>query len=773
MAVDRSDVNFSVGADNGKFIAAFDGIKAKVSESMSGVQASFANLLGPAGALKTALAALAAVGGAAFMKDAIDATAKMTEQAMDLGRALGVSTNEARAIQMSMEDLGASTGEYEGAAKGMIKRLAENEEEMQAMGLATRDAAGNLRPLNDLVVDGIAVLGQYKEGTDRAIASKALFGKGIDASSKLMLYNTQVLQESQAAMQDLGLEVGENSVAAWKAFDAEMDRAKFGVDGIKKAIGDALMPVVTTLVEVFNGIMPKAIVVVRGALGGLAAAFLFVRTGVVVLWETINAMVVTVAEPIRALVEALYKAVTGDFSGAVTAIKSIGTNIASAWGGAMDSMVASSQKTRDQIAAIFGQDTAAGSGGGMGPGSKNAATKTQKDKKEKSAKAEKEPVEQSRMNEYQTALEQRKLVFERENQMREFSKAQELAYWQEVLAAANLGEKDRAQIVLKAAKLEVEIARSTAKQLSEVQQLRQEDRSKAELDRITELENIARQELDLGLINQKDLLAQQRDFNAQRMAVELDLLGKKLELAKLDPDKNLVLIEQLEIQKLEIMRKYAAANQQVAREMQAEAVGPIKNIIDTMSNSISRLGKTLLTDWKNIGSALKKTFSEIGFSIIEETITKPLKAKIAAWLSEKIFGKAKTLGRMGELAAEAGAGGVASMAAAPFPLNLSALGFGAAMSAAALAFAPMASAAGGFDIPAGINPIVQTHAREMILPTEQADVIRDMADGGGGAGGAMHVTIHAVDAQSIERLFRDNPQAFAAGMKQAARRGFN
>lgn len=45
-----------------------------------------------------------------------------------------------------------------------------------------------------------------------------------------------------------------------------------------------------------------------------------------------------------------------------------------------------------------------------------------------------------------------------------------------------------------------------------------------------------------------------------------------------------------------------------------------------------------------------------------------------------------------------------------------------------------ASAAGGYDIPAGVNPVVQTHAREMILPEQYADVIRNMAGGSGGGG---------------------------------------
>jgi hypothetical protein len=41
----------------------------------------------------------------------------------------------------------------------------------------------------------------------------------------------------------------------------------------------------------------------------------------------------------------------------------------------------------------------------------------------------------------------------------------------------------------------------------------------------------------------------------------------------------------------------------------------------------------------------------------------------------------------------------------------------------------------GYDIPTGVNPVVQAHAKEMILPEKFADVIRGMAEGGGSGGG--------------------------------------
>ncbi|MEO6824655.1 MAG: hypothetical protein ABI167_08030 [Nitrosospira sp.] len=77
----------------------------------------------------------------------------------------------------------------------------------------------------------------------------------------------------------------------------------------------------------------------------------------------------------------------------------------------------------------------------------------------------------------------------------------------------------------------------------------------------------------------------------------------------------------------------------------------------------------------------------------------------------------------------------------------------------------VASAAGGFDIPAGINPMTQLHQREMVLPAEHADTIRGLK----GGGGDVHLHVHATDADSVRRLFRDNGRIMAEVLSQQMR----
>lgn len=93
------------------------------------------------------------------------------------------------------------------------------------------------------------------------------------------------------------------------------------------------------------------------------------------------------------------------------------------------------------------------------------------------------------------------------------------------------------------------------------------------------------------------------------------------------------------------------------------------------------------------------------------------------------------------------------------------------MAAAAAAFAPAASAAGGYDIPAGMNPITQLHAREMVLPAKQADVIRGLADGEGlvQRDPEIHVHITAHDTQGVRDLFMNNQPALVEAIKKAHR----
>jgi hypothetical protein len=55
----------------------------------------------------------------------------------------------------------------------------------------------------------------------------------------------------------------------------------------------------------------------------------------------------------------------------------------------------------------------------------------------------------------------------------------------------------------------------------------------------------------------------------------------------------------------------------------------------------------------------------------------------------------------------------------------------------------LAVAAKGFDVPAGVNPVTQLHAEEMVLPAHLANTVRDLAANAGGGGAPRSATIKA------------------------------
>ena len=69
----------------------------------------------------------------------------------------------------------------------------------------------------------------------------------------------------------------------------------------------------------------------------------------------------------------------------------------------------------------------------------------------------------------------------------------------------------------------------------------------------------------------------------------------------------------------------------------------------------------------------------------------------------------------------------------------------------------LASARGGYDIPAGVNPLTQLHEREMVLPAQHADTIRALGEGGTAGGGTnIHLNLSAIDGKSAKRFLMDN-----------------
>lgn len=742
MPIAGQPITTAIDANPTGFLGALSRIERSTKDTFSklGLQAS--QVTGPLDVMKERLGkvtvAIAAVAAAAVK--AVTETARFTEESMDLGRALGASAAVGGTWLSALQDVGASTGEVSTASRGLLKNVRDNEQALNAMGLVTRTASGELRSMDQLMLDAIQTVNGYKEGTDRNLAAQAVFGKGVEGSSKLLKLNSDTIRENKQLQEEMGLIVGDRAVAAFKEYDQSMDRLTVVMKGLWASVGQVLMPVLTELGNWMTTIGPGAARVLRGAITPFAALFHGLSASVKMFTEYLSFAFESAGTTVMGVVEMLKRAASGDWDGAKAAFSQM-TEAWEARARLMASNIAGNlEQTRDKLKALWDglaetPDTSTpGESGGKG----FVDTKTDPAK------------ESSIMAALQAQLEARKYVFEKENQGREFSKAQELAFWREILETTKLSTKDQEQAVLKFRRLEVEVAREAAKQLREIDAAKSEGVLRSTLAEIDAAEARAEGEVTAGRMTQASLLSLQREFNEARLVEELEFQDRKRAVLMQDPDRNLAALEQLEQAKAEIRERYAAKGAEIMRAQSAEARKPIESIVQSFQQSLGQVGTALLTNWRNIGQALRGVLASIGQSIIQEIALKPLQARLAAWVKERGL----VLAGIGADAAKAGSGAAASQASIPIIGPVLAIGAMAAILAAVGGMAgKVPSAAGGFDIPKGMNPLTQLHEREMVLPATLADTVRDMAAGRGDSQGSRAPAAVQLRATNVGRDF--------------------
>lgn len=778
------DVDFEIGAEvsplKQKLREAGDAVKTFAREG----EASISGMTGPLGALQEKFVMIGAVlaGGAVFT-EAVNRAKEWTEQSVDMGAALGITATEAGNLKAALAEEGVEMGTFMSAAQKLSANLKENESDLNKMGIATRDAAGNIRPLVDMTVNAIEVVNGYKAGADRAMAANVAFGKGFEIAGDLAKVNSDLIAENTARQQALAAVVTNESVAAFEEYDAAGKGVSATLRAVQQTIGTVLMPVLATLANWFIAVGPAAITIVRGAFGGLAATFHLVTTGVTVLWETINAMVVSVAEPIRAVVSAIGRAMSGDFAGAGDAIMGIGKNISAAWGQAFDVMAAKALSTRERISNIFSSGTAVTdveSGGRSGAG----LVKSDKDKKAGSkSKAEAEP---SFMSYYEAALAERKRLASEEDALRDYTKAEELAYWQSLLSAAQLHGKDRLAIEKKVSDLTVQVRRDEAKEKLALDAETSRNRDAMAMGRVDAAQAAAQAALDMEQITKVQMAALEIDYENQRWAIQKAGQTERIALAEADPNASPAELARVKNQMLEIEQRHQIAVATLTGKYRAEQAAETLQVWSSLGDRMSGLWDKGIQAMMNGTLTWRNAFRAIGAELVGWFANNVVGAMLKDWIAGEMKKLAMKLGFLGQEkgaqviasgeimgtkgaeatavaganAVEAGTGAAAAVAPIPFIGPVLALAAMASVFAAVMAMGSRKSAAKGYDIPRGVNPLVQTHEEEMILPSKYANVIRDLAESRGQAQAAPSasfsptIAVTAMDSRDVSRALR-------------------
>jgi hypothetical protein len=441
--------------------------------------------------------------------------------------------------------------------------------------------------------------------------------------------------------------------------------------------------------------------------------------------------------------------------------------IRGAWSAAMASVREQAQTTWQRV-----QDTWGGAGGAGVPEGGGLGTRTmaQKAPPAKAAAAgPKEAAAPSRIGQWEAELAEIKARYQRENDLRELAKGKELEYWQEIAAATTLTAQERIAVAKRTAEAELAILREESATRKGLNAEAIAERERAGLAALAMARLESRALLDDDKITKAQQLEQEQQFAQQELEIHRAAVAARMEALKDDPTKNAVALAQLQDQMLQLEREYNLKRRELEVQQQRESQFSWKGLFDSIGSNFAQSIQGMLRGTTSLVQGLRSLFGSL-LNTIVGFLTQWAAKWAATQLANLVLDKTVKGSEVASAVALAGANGVASWAGAPWPINLGAPAFGAQMAATAASFGVVAAAERGFDIPAGVNPVTQLHAREMVLPAAIADPLREQLAGGGMGGGTVVYNDHS--GRLTQAQIRENAYTIARELNRLGRLNF-
>lgn len=870
MADRDDDVQVRIGADTGELAPKLNTAAKDVKEATGSMREDLNKLGEATTALKGLFMGLSVIMSAATgMAVAITATGVLSDQVKNLATNMGISREEASGLNVALRTIGVSSQEYIAINDKMERQLRRNEDGINKMGVATRTVNGEYLSQSTILQNALQATLQYKEGTDRNLASMVLFGVGFNQASNLLNMNAKVMEESRAIAHAFGVVVGTELEGQFDKLRAATGLLTTLLQGLLATVGQAVMPVIESftdflrsnavpimedvhgvvmlvsevfglLIEVLSGLWQivkdsfKAIGELAHEVFGVSIpndlnVFASVIAAIRIVIQTLRAIAELAFEKIKFAIEEVtgvvktliivWRALQNlDLSGATAAISK-----------GMDEAEARLRKHRQTIAAIIadsdnkvkviagGQDenySNEGRGKTEGGGTRKFVDPNPKRQRHASDKgvlaaqlAEQKAALEADLAATKDNLERAGLLYDQayaKNQItiREFYAAKlqmdqtaadkaigvkkaELDNINTQIAAAAAkktpqGDKEvlqfRTQLIKTTSDLQIlearraELAVNNSAKMLEAERVAADKiaaiqinaKEKASLNELNNQQLVNNGKYDAQLINNEQLIELERQLENEKTKIQTEAIMARREL-EMGGNRDPAAIAELNAQLEALEQQHQSKILEIDIRRNLEANRSWLAVQNTMVGSFNSAVSGLISGTMTLQGAFASMAISLGQVLVSELVTKPLAAKLIAWAQEKIF----NVSGVTSAAGVAGAAATASAAAIPMVGWMIAPAAGAAASAAAMAYAPLAAAEQGFDIPAGMNPITQLHQKEMVLPEEHAETLRDMA---GNGGGTPRIEYHDHTGTLSRQAIRENVKHIADALKDYARK---
>lgn len=687
-------------------------VKSAVEQATAGMQ-RFSGVLGGLSVAAAAAGLSRTINQIADLDDAAEKTGASVEALSSLLNTLGPTGVSLDTITTAMSRLNKAMNNADDETKGAG-------EAFQVLGIKTRDAAGNLRPTETVLEEVARKLSEYKDSANKTALAVAIFGK---SGAELL----PMLKDLASTTREAGTVTGDQAAAAEKAANA---LRKLGVEmtNMQQALTNALIPSLND----FLGKL-RSIASISGNPLKWGKYLFGDASDIDGEVDRIQAEVVKL-EAMRARVRALPMG-QQDAAGVGDIDVQLGLY-------ARQLQEAKAVQRAQQGLGVSGVSRPVSPFSDArfkGPGD---APKLSGDGGSGAASAAAALAQRQR-----TALEQLGM---------QIAKEQELSEVEQMRLRTTTGAyRDFSATVkqrLMAGAAEIDQIKALEAKIKEAGEAEKADVEALKVLKVQALADIKSQndELDRAAQKWRELVDPTYKYVQQ-----LEQIRALVSSGRLTKDQGM------------------AAEFDVQIGMQAELEKGLKPAAEPAWLGTMQGGFTRLFESIKDGSISAQGVMQGAFGMMGNIVTGVLSKLATEWVASMVVGKLAAIqtafSDISASAARAGAAAFASTAAIPIVGPGLAPEAGAAAYGGAMSFASglIASASGGYDIPAGVNPMTQLHAREMVLPADIAQPMREQLAGGGGMGGGVHVNISSPDARGVERLLMDNPGAVRRGLRSA------
>jgi len=748
---------------------ALQGMAASVGSAMAMIGASISTVLLPITLLIAAWKALAG---------AVNQSIEDVGEVRGLMNSFGMASDKASELNVSLKLLGMTAQEYTSMALKLDRQVRSNEEGLNRMGVVTRGQNNQLLDQKNLLQNAVKAMMEYEAGTDRNAAAMSLFGRNSADAYKLARLNEEAMARGAEVAKRFGLVLGGEALDGARAYELKMNEMSVVWDSFKDKVGDVLMPLLVDLGE----------------------TFIQVATYSLPYFEAALRVVVRVLDLCGAMTKVFSTVVVSSFEIASVAVRMFAEivehalkwdgRITESWEKGLAQIKALTLKSAQDIKATFVQ---------LGQDLTNAGKATAPDTVVEPIGGHKKYDHQdkqapSRMPEFEAELTQAKLAYQAENNLRDMSREREKQFWMDIKATHKLSKEEMLAIDKQIASLQLEINKKTLKDQEALTKESIESNEKAALAKVKLAEETSKMEVELGKKTVLQDLSAQQEFENQRYMIAQNAQAQRIALAELDPDNPVEKQKQLD-KVLEIYQAHQLQMQKIQTGMVKESVSSYSKMLSPITNAISSSVQGMVQGTLTLQQAMRNMMQSI-LAMFTDFLAKMLQRWLAEQMHE-LFGMQTTTAAkqslmaasaatttatkateatavVGANAAEGASGAAASVASIPFIGWTMVAGVFASTMALIKGALGSISASGGYDVPAGVNPMAQLHAREMVLPASQADVIRNMASNGNGGGSAnVHFNVSAMDADGVKKFFSQHKGAIAQTIKDSMRNGTN